>query len=288
MGVDMKKSFKLLNDSWIHLSNGNKGHMIHGKESKYLDWIHCGEGKQQETFNSLVSTDETFYVDKFLPVGLQDSTSAVKYGIIFECGWIMQPVIDQVKANLDAYMNCYEKIFTWSEELCDLHERICWIPGYGTYIDEPQIFPKSKLVSIICSMQSWLPGHQNRLAMVEQLAPYAPWFGKGRGDMEIERKEEGLADYMFSVAIENMDNWFTEKIIDCFLCGTVPIFYGTPNIGKWFNTDGIITLEDGFDIEELTEEMYYSRMDAIKDNFERALKMQNTEDYIWENYLEQR
>ena len=137
-------------------------------------------------------------------------------------------------------------------------------------------------------MQSWLPGHQNRLAMVEQLAPYAPWFGKGRGDMEIERKEEGLADYMFSVAIENMDNWFTEKIIDCFLCGTVPIFYGTPNIGKWFNTDGIITLEDGFDIEELTEEMYYSRMDAIKDNFERALKMQNTEDYIWENYFEQR
>ena len=29
-------------------------------------------------------------------------------------------------------------------------------------------------------------------------------------------------------------------------------------------------------------------MDAIKDNFERALKMQNTEDYIWENYFEQR
>ena len=29
----------------------------------------------------------------------------------------MQPVIDQVKENLDAYMNCYEKIFTWSEEL---------------------------------------------------------------------------------------------------------------------------------------------------------------------------
>ena len=71
MGADMKKQFKLLNDSWIHLSNGNKGHMIHGKDSKYIDWIHCGEGKQQETFNSLVSTDETFYVDKFLPAGFK-------------------------------------------------------------------------------------------------------------------------------------------------------------------------------------------------------------------------
>jgi hypothetical protein len=91
---------------------------------------------------------------------------------------------------------------------------------------------------------------------------------------------------MFSVAIENMDNWFTEKLLDCFLCGTVPIFYGTPNIGKWFNMDGIILLKNEFDIEELNEDMYTSRKDAIKDNFERALKMEVVEDYIWENYNE--
>ena len=281
----MKKQFKLLNDSFTHLSNGNKGYMIHGKESKYIEWVHCGEGKQEETFNSLTTQDETWYVDKFLPLGRNDNKSQKKYGLIFECGWINQPIIDDVKNNLDDYMNCYEKIFTWSEELVDIHDRICWIPGYGSYIKEPHIYPKNKLVSIICSMQSWLPGHKNRLEMVEQLAPYAPWFGKGRGDMEIKDKEEGLADYMFSVAIENMDNWFTEKLIDCFLCGTVPIFYGTPNIGKWFNTDGIIMLEDGFDIEALTEDMYYSRMDAIKDNFNRASNMEITEDYIWENYF---
>jgi hypothetical protein len=281
----MKKQFKLLNDSWIHLSNNNKGYMVHGKTSKYIEWIHSGEGKQQETFDTLESGDETFYVDKFLPMGFQDQKSSKKYGIIFECGWIMQPIIDQVKDNLDSYMSCYEKIFTWCEELVDLHERIVWIPGYGSYIKEPKIYPKDKLVSIICSMQSWLPGHRDRLSMVEQLAPYAPWFGKGRGDMELKDKEDGLCDYMFSVAIENMDNWFTEKLLDCFLTGTIPIFYGTPNIGKWFNTDGMIILQDGFDIELLTEEMYYSKMDAIKDNFERALKMEIVEDFIWENYL---
>ena len=103
--------------------------------------------------------------------------------------------------------------------------------------------------------------------------------------MEIKDKEEGLADYMFSVAIENMDNWWTEKILDCFLCGTIPIFYGTPNIGKWFNTDGIIILEDGFDIESLTPELYYSKMDAIKDNFQRGLPYEMIEDYIWETYF---
>ena len=70
------------------------------------------------------------------------------------------------------------------------------------------------------------------------------------------------------------------------MTGTVPIFWGTPNLGKWFNMDGVIILEDGFDIESLTEEMYHERKDAIKDNFERALKMEQIEDYIWENYFE--
>ena len=181
-------------------------------------------------------------------------------------------------------MKCYDKIFTWSEELCSMHENICWIPGYGSYILEPKIYPKDKLVSIICSNASWLEGHRDRLAMVEQLQDYAPWFGRGRGDMELKEKEDGLCDYMFSVAIENSNQYFSEKLLDCFLTGTIPIYYGTPSVDKWFNMDGMIMLEDGFDIEGLTEDMYHSKMDAVKDNFERALKMEIVEDYMWENY----
>ena len=201
-----------------------------------------------------------------------------------ECGWINQPIIDDVKNKLDDYMSCYDMIFTWSEELVNLHDRIKWIPGSGSWIKEPQIYKKNKLVSIIASNNSFLPGHKDRLEMIEQLKPYAPLFGKGFN--EIKYKEEGLIDYMFSVAIENMNNWFTEKLLDCFLTGTVPIFYGTPNIGKWFNLDGMIILEDEFDIESLTEEMYYERQESIEDNFSRALKMEIVEDYIWSNYFE--
>ena len=90
---------------------------------------------------------------------------------------------------------------------------------------------------------------------------------------------------MFSVAIENNDQYFSEKLLDCFLTGTIPIYYGTPSVGKWFNTEGMIILEDSFDIESLTEEMYYDKLDAVKDNFERALKMEILEDFIYENYF---
>jgi hypothetical protein len=278
------KNFKLLNDTFIHLTNGNKGYTTHGKESKYIKWIHEGEGRQQLTFNNLTSDDETFYVDRFVPTGLQDKISKKKYAIVLECCWLVQPLIDDIKNNLDKYMSEYEMIFTWSEELCDLHDRIKWIPGSGSWIREPQIYPKKELVSIISSNKSHLPGHQQRLHMVEQLKDYAPLFG--RGFNEVEYKEEALADYMFSVAIENADNWFTEKLLDCFLTGTIPIYYGTPNIGKWFNTDGMIFLEDGFDIEELSEGLYKSKIDAIKENFEKAKKMEVVEDYIWETYFE--
>lgn len=278
------KEFKLLCDTFIHLTNGNKGYTTHGKESKYIKWIHEGEGKQQITFNNLSSSDETFYVDRFVPTGLQDKVSEKKYAIILECCWLVQPLINDIKNKLDIYLNEYEKIFTWSEELVNLHERICWIPGSGSWIREPQIYPKSELVSIIASNKSHLQGHQQRLHMIDQLKEYAPLFG--RGFNEIEFKEEALANYMFSVAIENADNWFTEKLLDCFLTGTIPIYYGTPSVGKWFNTDGIIFLEDGFDIESLSKDLYLSKMDAIKENFEKAKEMEVVEDFIWKSYFE--
>ena len=98
------KNFKLLNNTFIHLTNGNKGYSTHGKESKYIKWIHEGEGKQKLTFNNLISDDETFYVDGYISPGLQDTVSKKKYGIILECCWLVQPLIDDIKSNLDKYI----------------------------------------------------------------------------------------------------------------------------------------------------------------------------------------
>jgi len=47
--------------------------------------------------------------------------------------------------------------------------------------------------------------------------------------------------------------------------------------------DGIIPLSEEFDI---SDDIYYEKMDAIQDNLERAKKMEVLEDFIWENYLQ--
>ena len=48
---------------------------------------------------------------------------------------------------------------------------------------------------------------------------------------------------MFSIAIENSRNgcYFTEKILDCFTTRTVPIYWGCPDIGDYFDMNVIIT-----------------------------------------------
>ena len=48
-----------------------------------------------------------------------------------------------------------------------------------------------------------------------------------------------LFNSQFSIATENaaVDNYFTEKLMDCFLTKTVPIYYGSSNIGEFFIRD---------------------------------------------------
>ena len=101
-------------------------------------------------------------------------------------------------------------------------------------------------------------------------------------------KSEALNDYMFSVAVENcsVPNYFTEKIGDCFATGTIPVYVGCSNIGEFFNTDGIIQLTYGVEMESLTEELYLSKLDAVKDNFERIKKYEIPEDWMYETYQE--
>tara|TARA_Y100000389_G_scaffold189574_1_gene213484 strand:+ start:386 stop:1345 length:960 start_codon:yes stop_codon:yes gene_type:complete len=52
-------------------------------------------------------------------------------------------------------------------------------------------------------------------------------------------KWDGLKHYSYSIAIENCckENYFSEKFTDCILAYTIPIYYGCPNINKYFSKD---------------------------------------------------
>jgi hypothetical protein len=86
--------------------------------------------------------------------------------------------------------------------------------------------------------------------------------------------------FQFSIIIENTReaNCFTEKIMDCLITKTIPIYYGCENIGEFFNTKGWIII-NSINIEELLEkitildENYYSQYtDVIEENYKKAFQ----------------
>lgn len=86
-------------------------------------------------------------------------------------------------------------------------------------------------------------------------------------------------EYQFSLVIENcrQNNYFTEKLIDCLITKTIPIYYGCVNISDYFDTSGWIILETESPSElieksKILDENYYNLYkDTIVKNFEKAL-----------------
>jgi hypothetical protein len=245
------------------------------KKSKYIEW----------DYNSK-NNSTTFYVDKEIFYALSDKNDGkLKFGWLLESRLIVPGLIDAVIANKDALLETFESIFTHNQRLLELDEKFKWCPAYGTYVDDPKIYDKTKLTSMITSNKTMTRNHhlRNHLASVwkDKLDLY------GRGYSEIDKKEEGLAEYMFSVAIENdcYKTYFTEKITDCFAVGTIPVYLGAPDIDNHFNKDGIVFLNEDFDLNELTKDLYYKKRDAVQDNFERVLQYDVLEDWIYETYF---
>lgn len=142
-----------------------------------------------------------------------------------------------------------------------------------------KIFPKTKFDRAVCitSAKAFLPGHNVRLNFINNSKDKIDLYG--RGIKPIESKLDVLHNYAFSLAIENNisrdDYYFTEKLVECIITGTIPIYYGCPNISKFFDIRGIITFnsqeELDFILNNLSEDKYKSMLKYAKENFNTAL-----------------
>lgn len=118
------------------------------------------------------------------------------------------------------------------------------------YLENLQSLLKTKKLSVFCSKQAMLPSHRLRIRFVEILKSHfgdeIDWFGNGVNS--VAEKWDGLADYKFSIVLENQSryNVITEKIYDPFLSLTYPIYWGAPNLSDYFDSQSfsVIDIED--------------------------------------------
>jgi glycosyltransferase involved in cell wall biosynthesis len=163
---------------------------------------------------------------------------------------------------------------------------------YELSMDAFQIYPKSKMVSAVVSSKAFLPGHIKRLNFIQAVSNRIDWYGRGVRD--ITSKIDALRDYRFSIAIENVscdDNYFSEKIVDCFLTGTIPIYHGCIHISEFFDKRGILTFETQEELDNildsLSEEKYNSMLEYAKSNFEACFKYPLDNDMLYDMYYKE-
>jgi Glycosyltransferase family 10 (fucosyltransferase) C-term len=151
---------------------------------------------------------------------------------------------------------------------------------------------KKFAVSFLTSSKRQFPGHILRQEIFERLperfGELEVW--KHRSPPILSDKRTVLEPYMFSIVPENSrhSGYYTEKLVDCFIAKTIPIYWGCTNLCNFFNMDGIVQFENWDDLkgklESLTPQFYADRLTAIEENFHIALKGVHQWDQI-ENYI---
>lgn len=97
-------------------------------------------------------------------------------------------------------------------------------------------------------------------------------------------KLEALKNYKYHICIENFSNnsYFSEKLIDCFATGTIPIYWGCKSIDKYFNPDGVISVDTFFELKFVLQNIEFVDIDEkiIQENFELSKQFWLPEDRI--------
>lgn len=154
---------------------------------------------------------------------------------------------------------------------------------------------KIKAISWITSNKKDLPGQRKRMSFLQALKKDTSLsidlFGKGINF--IADKWDGLAPYRYSIAIENTcsNNYWTEKIADCFLTYTLPIYYGCPNLEKYFPKEAFIRIDINKPFESIEKikeiigkDPWEKRLPAIKQARELVLNKYQIFPYL-SNYI---
>lgn len=144
--------------------------------------------------------------------------------------------------------------------------------------DYHNIFSTDKkfTVSSVMSGKNFLPGHRLRhetLELIKKQRTFELYFPNS---IPLDEKYKLFESSMFHIAIENTKNhnYISEKIIDCFMSYTIPIYWGCPNLSEYFNTDGIIFFNTAEELDNILNNLnkndYLSRINAVEENYKIA------------------
>ena len=129
-------------------------------------------------------------------------------------------------------------------------------------------------VSMITSNANYTNGHSFRLRLINALKGVngIDFDLYGRGFNRIDDKMDAHLSYKYSIVIENSfyPHYWTEKLSDCLLSFTIPIYIGAQNIGDYLPQGSFIQVEPDLNkvikvLKTLHLDQWEGRMEALKE-----------------------
>lgn len=234
--------------------------------------------------NDMLPNDLEVWIDCFN--GIKDSKANKKIFVAIEPN-----EITGINQDIIYLQNEFDFILTHDEAILDKTKNSVIFEHGTKWVEiEKYEYPTKKFsVSTVCGYKIQTRNHilrkelwykQNKIKIPKNfyISQYGGVDKLSEENLTLGDSKFPLFDSMFHICIENTCRkyYFTEKIMDCILCKSVPIYVGCTNINEYFNTDGIITCNSVDEIikkcNNLTEEDYYNRLNAIEENYLRAQK----------------
>ncbi len=207
---------------------------------------------------------------------------------------------------------CTGECITPDFNLCDyaigfdyinFEDRYCRIPlymfpGYRSVYDKAKA-KHEKADEIVaqprdfcCMVCSGVTGRETRKEIFDLLYVYKPVASGGRWMNNVggpvKDKLEFCSHYKFSIAFENVDysGYTTEKIVESFAAGTIPIYFGDPTIQTEFNPKAFVNCAAFTSLQEAVEYIKYldenddAYMAMLREPMELCEKEDKLEDYL--------
>ena len=273
-----KVEINLFDEAFAHLHKANGRYSsVHNKIPKHVKYC-----------NGKMNYDGvTLFTERFLNSDIVDSVKSTQ-----KVGWLLESreVESTYYDKFEQYKDKFDYVLTHDEQLLTKYpDKTKQIVFGGTWIKTQNhgLHPKTKNISMIYSNKVKFEGHRLRHTIANMVSG-VDLYGTGTS-RPVSNKEEALCDYRFSIIIENVraKYYFTEKLIDCFMVGTIPIYWGCSNLQDYFDMSGVIVINNEYDLVKLlptlNESFYNDKLSVVKANYEAAKHYATTEDWFYEN-----
>jgi hypothetical protein len=211
-------------------------------------------------------------------------------------GWLHEPPCLHPEDYDGVYLDGLDYLLTYAERFA-AHPKAIYAPYGGIWIPRERwgVHKKTKLCSMLIGSKMETAGHRIRHQIADLAEPLGvvDFYGV-RGTLVgygWQTKEMVLKDYAFTIVTEACyeNGLFTEILLDCFAMGTIPIFWGCPNIDHYFMHNGIIEFTSAAEmygiLPTLSMQLYKKMLPDAVTNYGMARQYEITEDWIYTHVL---